>query len=102
MQPRSFEERLTILEQQMQEMRDLPERVTKLELQILQFRQEVRDEFSATRTELRAVVVAAVTSLREAIADTNTHMRVLHEETLARIATVGEGRRTGEGGDANR
>ena len=94
MQPRSVEQRLTSLEQQMQEMRDLPERVTKLELQILQFRQEIRDEFSATRTELRAEIIAAVTSLREAIAETNTHRRMLHEEALARIATVGEGRRT--------
>jgi hypothetical protein len=74
----------------MQEMRDLPERVTRLELQILQFRQEVRDGFSATRAE----IIAAVTSLREAIAETNTHMRMLHEEALARIAAVSEGRRT--------
>ena len=96
MQPRSVEQRVTSLEQQMQEMGDLPGRVTKLELQILQFRQDVRDEFSATRTELRADIAAAVASLREAIKETNTHMRMLHEETLTRIATVGEGRKTGK------
>ncbi len=93
MQPQSFEERINSLEHQMHEMRDLPDRVTKLELQIQQFRQEVRDEFSATRTELRAEIVAAVRSLRDAIVETNTYMRMLHEEALARIATVGEGRR---------
>ena len=42
MQPQSIEQRVTVLEQQMQEMRELPERVTNLESQILQFRQEMR------------------------------------------------------------
>jgi hypothetical protein len=111
MQPRSIEERVTMLERQMQEMRDLPERVTNLELQIVQLRQEMRDEFSAVRSELRGEVAGAVTTLRgeiaaavttltnaladtnRAIADTNTHMRALHEEALSRIATIGEGRR---------
>ena len=32
-----------MLERQMQEMRDLPERVTNLESQILQLRQEMRE-----------------------------------------------------------
>jgi CHASE3 domain sensor protein len=102
MQPRSIEQRITLLEQQMQEMRDLPERVTKLELPILHFRQEVRDAVSATRGEIAAAVASlreaiaeTSTSLREAIAETNTQMRMLHEETLTRIATIGEGRRTG-------
>ena len=64
-----------MLEQQMHEMRGLPERVTKLELQILQFRAEVRDEFSATRTELRAEIAAAFAPLRDAIVETNTSIR---------------------------
>jgi hypothetical protein len=81
-----------MLEHQMQEMRELPERVTRLESQVLQIRQEMRDEFSATRSAFRGELAAAVTTLSEAIADTNTHMRALHEDTLSRIATVGEGR----------
>ena len=110
MQPRSIEERVTMLEGQMQEMRELPERVTRLESQVLQLRQEMRDEFSATRsglraelaskgelaqavTTLRGEIAAAVTTLVKAIDDTNTHMRALHEDALSRIATVGEGRR---------
>ena len=94
MPPRSVEQRLTLLEQQMHEMRGVPQRVRKVELQILQFQQEVRDEFSATRRELRAEIAAGVASLREAIAETNTHMRMRHEETLTRIATTAEGART--------
>jgi hypothetical protein len=43
-----------MLERQMQEMRDLPERVTRLESHIAQLRQEMRDEFSATRSEFRS------------------------------------------------
>src|SRR6476659_5134459 len=103
-----------MLEKQMLEMRELPERVTKLELQIMQLRHEMRDEFSATRSELRtefrtelrgsidglrdelrADIVGAVHTLSAAILETNTQMRVLHEEALARIATVGEGLRPG-------
>jgi len=83
-----------MLEGQMQEMRGLPERVTNLESQILQLRQEMRDEFSATRSEFRGELAAAVTTLSQAIADTNTHMRVLHEDTLSRFATIGEGRKS--------
>jgi uncharacterized membrane-anchored protein YjiN (DUF445 family) len=136
-----------MLERQMQEMRDLPERVTSLESQVLQLRQEMRDEFSATRsafrselaskgelaqavttlraelvtkselaqavtalrgelatkgelgqavTTLRGEIAAAVTTLSKAIADTNTHMRTLHEEAISRIATMGEGRQPGK------
>ena len=93
-----------MLERQMQEMRDLPARVTSLESQVLQLRQDMRDEFSATRSEFRSELAAAVTTLRGeivsavttltiAIADTNTHMRALHEDALSRIATMEEGRR---------
>ena len=82
-----------MLERQMQEMRELPERVTKLESRILQLRQEMLYEFSATRIDLRGEIAAAVTALREALSETNAHMRALHEEALSRIATIGEGRR---------
>ena len=54
----------------------------------------MRDEFSATRSGFRGELAAAVTTLSQAIADTNTHMRVLHEDTLSRIATIGEGRKS--------
>ena len=78
--------------------------MTNLKLQNLHLRQEMRDEFSSIRSEfrgdladvvttLRGEIAAAVTTLANAIADTNTHMRALHEEALSRIATVGEARR---------
>jgi cell division protein FtsB len=82
-----------MLEQQMQEMRELPERMTALESQILQLRHEMRDEFSAVRSEFRGELAGAVATLTQAIADTNAQMRTLHEESLSRIATIGEGRR---------
>lgn len=74
-----------MLEQQMQELRDLPARVTGLESQILQLRDEMRDGFSAIRSELRA-----------ANEETRNFMRALYEDALARIATMGKGK---EGGD---
>jgi ABC-type methionine transport system ATPase subunit len=90
-----------MLEHQMQAMRDLPERVAKLESQVLQLRQEMRDEFSATRNEFRAELNGAVSAVKDQLHEeiraaserTETLMRVLHQEALARIATIGEGRR---------
>ena len=100
-----------MLEQQMQDLQDLPRRfgglesrfgglesrVGALESQVLQLRQEVKEEFSATRSELRGeiagAIAGAVKTLGTAIDETNTLMRVLHEDALARIATMAEGRR---------
>lgn len=58
----------------------LDTRVASLELQFMQFRAEVRGEFSALRTEVR-----------DGDEQTRTEMRVLHEEVLDRIAALGEG-----------
>jgi predicted nucleic acid-binding Zn-ribbon protein len=77
----------------MQEIRDLPERVSNLESQILQLRQEMKEEFSATRSELRAEITRVSDEVQAAYDKTDTLMRVLHEDALERIATMGEGRR---------
>ena len=45
--------RLEILEQRVRSLEELPDRVDALESQISQFREEVRVEFSATRSETR-------------------------------------------------
>ena len=82
MPPRSLEQRVTILEQQMQELKELPARVTGLESQVLQLRGEMRDGFSAIRSEFRAESQ-----------ETSTFMRALYEDAIARIATMGEGRK---------
>ena len=55
-----------------------------------------KSELAQAVTTLRGEIAAAVTTLANAIADTNTHMRALHEEALSRIATIGEGRRPGK------
>jgi hypothetical protein len=99
----------TAHEKQMLEMRELPVRVTRFESQIVRLRQQMRDECSAIRLEfrtelhgainglgdeLRGEIADAARSLRTAIEETNTHMRALHEDTIQRIATMREGRRT--------
>ena len=75
-QPRSFEERLTMLERQVQH---LPERVTTIESQFMQFREAMRNEFSAMRTEMK-----------RADDDTRVFMRVLYEDVLSRLEIIGE------------
>ena len=80
MQPRSFEERLTMIERQMREVRELPDRVTTVESQLVQLRQESSDEFSAIRTELKT-----------GDEETRVFMRILHEDALSRLEAIGEG-----------
>jgi len=53
-----------MLEQQMQQLRDLPERVGRVESQILQLRTEMRDGFSAIRSDLRAELHGVEAGLR--------------------------------------
>ena len=89
---------MEVLERRVETLEKLPERMHSLELQFLQFREEVRAEFSATRAELRAEIRAGDekirTDLRAEIRagdeETRTYMRVLHEEVLARIALLDE------------
>ena len=76
-QPRSFEERLIMLERQVQH---LPERVTTLESQFMQFREAMRNEFSAIRSEMK-----------RADDDTRVFMRVLYEDVLSRLEIFGGG-----------
>ena len=82
----SNKRRVEILEQ-------LPERVTALEAQIVQLRDEMRAEFSATRAEARAGDEHVVRSLREEIRagdeETRRFVRILHEEVIARIKLLG-------------
>jgi hypothetical protein len=77
--------RVDILEQ-------LPDRVSALESQIVQLRDEMRSEFSATRKrdeETRRVLTERMESLFEA---NERHMRLLHEDLVQRIATIREER----------
>jgi hypothetical protein len=100
---KSLEKRVEILEQQMRPLSELPERVASLETQFLQFRTEVREEFSALRSEMRAgdeellgeirkVEVSLRREIQAGDEETRRFMRVLHEDVIARIAAIGEGR----------
>lgn len=94
MKQQTLADRVTILEQKMEGLQRLPDRVTALELQISQFRSEVRVEFSALREEIRAGDAATRSELREEIRagdeKTRRYMRVLYEDVISRIALLGE------------
>jgi hypothetical protein len=84
---------------EMQHLNDLADRVTSLEVQIVQLGDEMRAEFSATRAELRKEMRdgddETRRTLREEIRagdeETRTLMRVLHEDLVARIALIQRG-----------
>ena len=83
-----------MLERRVEILEQLPDRVTALESQIVQLREEMRTEFSATRVEARAGDEETRRTLREEIrtgdAETRRFMRVLHEDLVSRIATLGD------------
>jgi len=81
--PQTLAKRVEILEQKVENLEILPDRVTALEVQISEFRAEVRAEFSATRTELRQ-------EMRALNDERRTQMRMLHEEILSRFALLDE------------
>jgi hypothetical protein len=89
----------------------LQQRVTQLEGaadalrgEMSAFRAEVRTEFAAVHAEF-AAVRAEMREMQEELGasiiatneETRRHMRVLHEDLVARLATIGEGRPTPEG-----
>jgi hypothetical protein len=78
MAQKSLEERVDMLERRVDILEQLPERVTALELQIVQLRDEMRAEFTATRAEARA-----------GDEETRRFMRVLYEDLVARIEMLG-------------
>jgi hypothetical protein len=92
--------RVQVLERKVENLEKLPERMHSLELQFMQFREEVRAEFSATRAELRTEIrrgdeqtrAELRAEIRAGDEETRTYMRVLHEEVLSRIALLGEHR----------
>ena len=107
----SLEKRMDSLERRMEILERLPDRVTALESQIVQLRDEMRSEFSAIRGDSRTGDEQVIKTLREEIraGDEETrrvltermeslfhanerHMRLLHEDLVERIARMGEGR----------
>jgi C4-type Zn-finger protein len=88
---KSIEDRVTLLENEMQALRDLPARVTSLEGQLLQFRAEVRDEFSATRDELRREIREVDRKIDTRIDELGAEMRLLFEDAIDRIKNIQDG-----------
>jgi len=91
---------------EMQDLSDLANRVTSLEVQFVQLRDEMRAEFSAVRAEIREGDEETRRTLREEIraGDEETRrlmyslhdeamaqMRVLHEDLVERIKLIGRG-----------
>jgi chromosome segregation ATPase len=122
MPPQRLESRVEALERRVTHLEDLPERVTRVESQVLQLRTEMRDEFSAVRSGLAnlsgevdevrtglANLSGEVDEVRTGLAnlsgqiaelrtqvhagdeETRRFMRVLYEDLVSRIATIGKG-----------
>ena len=133
MPPSPLTRRVEILEEKVERLERLPARIDNLEVQILQCREEVRAECSATRAEFIARIALteaallhemnqlddkgvardqetrrrltfSITETRTELSariaegdeETRRYMRALHEEVIARIATIGEGGRRRE------
>ena len=98
MNQQNVADRVEILERRVDRLEQLPARIDSLASQILQFRGEVRVEFSAVRQEmrdlgetLRAEMRVMQQDLVARIDETGLQMRVLHEDVISRIALLNEG-----------
>jgi len=105
--------RVEVLEMKVAALEGLPERVSAVESQIVQLRDEMRGGFSAVhqemrdlsstfrgemrglestlRAEMRALNDETRLEMRALNEDTKNQMRVLHEDVIDRIARIGEG-----------
>jgi len=108
----SLERRIEILEENMEQLRDVPARLSAVESQIVQLRAEMQTGFSALRgqnDETRGEMVRLNDETRRELVrlndetrremtrlndETNAHLRVLHEEVISRIALLQEGHQT--------
>jgi hypothetical protein len=85
--PASLLDRVKILEEKVDALLLLPARMDALELQILQFAEEFRGEFSAIRKEMQEMR----DDNREGHEETRRHMRVLYEDLIQRISRIQHG-----------
>ena len=100
MAARSLTERIEILEQKVGDLQELPGRMAAVESHILQLRGEVRDGFSAIHARMATHDQRFESidqrfddlsrQMREGHQEIGRHMRLLHEDVLARIAATGE------------
>jgi hypothetical protein len=97
-----------MLERRVELLEQLPDRVSALEVQIVQLRDEIRAEFSATRAEARAGDERVVQTLRDEIRSSNEQvkqtlrteiregdeetrrfMRIIYEDLVERLEILG-------------
>jgi uncharacterized small protein (DUF1192 family) len=92
--------RVEILEEKVDALSQLPERVTGVETRLA----TLRDEFTAFRAEVRGEFAAIRVEIRAGDEETRRQMRVLHEDVISRIALLQEGidRRNGRSGRSAR
>ena len=116
MSPQNLVSRVDRLEHRVENLESLPGQVAHLESQFLQFRDEVRGEFSAVaRTQIRSGdegLRAEMKTLGEALRaetragdeETQRLMRILHEDVISRLAILQEqnGASAAENGTSHR
>ena len=89
-----------MLEQQMDALLKLPDRVASLEAQFLQFRDETRGEFAAVRSEMRQQFDLLREEIRSGDEGTRyalrREMHELHADTVKQIEAVREEMRAGD------
>jgi hypothetical protein len=85
MLPQTPEQRVERLEQRMTMLEELPARFDRLELLIGQLGEQLRAEIRAGDERLEDI-------MREQFEAAERHARILHEEALARIQLMEEGR----------
>ena len=88
MQPRSLEQRVGMLEQQMQQLKDLPERVERVESQILQLRTDLKDGFSAIRGEMQELREELREDVRVGVEESQNLTKGLHAEAMQAISSL--------------
>ena len=80
----SLTDRVGALEAHVAVLASLPAHLSRLETEVVEFRAEVRQEFALLRQALRV-------EIREGDEETRRLMRVLHEDLIERLNTIGEG-----------
>jgi uncharacterized protein YoxC len=83
MPPQTLASKVEELQTRVTRLEELPARIDDLTSQVSQLRVEMRDEFSAVRSDIGGLQVKT-----DGLA---SQMRVLHEDVIARIALLQEG-----------
>ena len=86
------EERMDNLERMVEPLRELPDRMTRVEVQIVQLRTEMSSEFSAIRRDMATKEDLSKYVTKDDIAKfaTKDEMRMLHEDLVDRLKVLGE------------